>query len=160
MDHHCRECSTFQIGQTESNIGFLFFFTAWLNNCVGYKNHRYFFLYMVYTSVGCLFIIIFGIEIGLNAMFWGDGEGWNEVEKLEGSPVRFNLSGHIIPVVSLCNLCEREKVYFHISQQTEMNDYEEMGIKPAEHDLPIPNDHSVNSKKHKAIIFMAFTCVG
>jgi palmitoyltransferase len=95
---------------------------------------------MAYTSIGCLFIIIFGVEIGLNAIFWSDGGGWNELEALQGQPVRFNLSGHIIPV-------------------TEMNDYEEMGIAPAEHDLPIPSDHTFSSAKHRSIIFMAFTCV-
>lgn len=77
-------------------------FSAWLNNCVGYGNHRYFFLYMLYTSVGVLFIICFGFELGWNVLF-GDGAGWNEVEPLHGHPVRFNLSGHIIPVVS-CDL--------------------------------------------------------
>lgn len=33
MDHHC----------------------PWLNNCVGFYNHRYFFLYMVYMMSGCLY---------------------------------------------------------------------------------------------------------
>lgn len=33
MDHHC----------------------PWLNNCVGFYNHRYFFLYMVYMMCGCLY---------------------------------------------------------------------------------------------------------
>lgn len=75
------------------------FISAWLNNCVGYGNHRYFILYMVYTTIGTLFIILFGAEIGYNALWLGDGEGWLETEPLEGHPIRFNLSGHIIPVV-------------------------------------------------------------
>ena len=42
MDHHC----------------------PWLNNCVGHRNHRHFFLYMVYTVAGCLYIMVFGFEVG------------------------------------------------------------------------------------------------
>jgi len=56
---------------------------------------------MVYTTIGTLFIILFGAEIGYNALWLGDGEGWLETEPLEGHPIRFNLSGHIIPVVKL-----------------------------------------------------------
>lgn len=56
---------------------------------------------MFYTVLGTLFLIIFGIEIGINALFLGDGEGWLETEPLEGHPIRFNLSGHIIPVVCI-----------------------------------------------------------
>lgn len=56
---------------------------------------------MVYTTIGTLFIILFGAEIGYNALWLGDGEGWLETEPLEGHPIRFNLSGHIIPVVNL-----------------------------------------------------------
>ena len=41
MDHHC----------------------PWINGCIGHFNHRYFFLYMVYTVLGCLFIMLFGFEI-------------------------------------------------------------------------------------------------
>ncbi|KAJ6640315.1 Palmitoyltransferase ZDHHC16 [Pseudolycoriella hygida] len=119
MDHHC----------------------PWLNNCVGYGNHRYFILYMVYTTIGTLFIILFGAEIGYNALWMGDGEGWLETEPLEGHPIRFNLSGHIIPV-------------------TEMNEYGDEGIIQAIHDdLPIPHELTNNAAKHRAIIFMAFICV-
>lgn len=54
---------------------------------------------MLYTTIGSLFIIIFGIEIGYNALWLGDGEGWHETEPLKGHPIKFNLSGHIIPMV-------------------------------------------------------------
>lgn len=78
----------------------LYIFSAWLNNCVGYGNHRYFFLYMVYTTLGSLFLITFGIEIGYKALWLGEGDGWEETEPLQGHPVRYNLTGHIVPVVS------------------------------------------------------------
>uniref|UniRef100_A0A8D8UZP9 Palmitoyltransferase n=1 Tax=Cacopsylla melanoneura TaxID=428564 RepID=A0A8D8UZP9_9HEMI len=49
MDHHC----------------------PWLNNCVGHWNHRYFFLYMVYTVLGCAFLIIFGLEVAYKEVYLG-----------------------------------------------------------------------------------------
>ena len=54
MDHHC----------------------PWLNNCVGHYNHRHFFLYMVFTVVGCSFIMAFGFEVFFEEFYehwWGDG---------------------------------------------------------------------------------------
>ena len=42
MDHHC----------------------PWLDGCVGHRNHRHFFLYMVFTVAGCLFVMLFGFEVG------------------------------------------------------------------------------------------------
>lgn len=88
------------IQQNVNNVSCKFnFFPAWLNNCVGYGNHRYFFLYMVYTAIGCLYIMIFGVEIAYKALWTGDGEGWSEIEPLVGHPVKFNLTGHIIAVV-------------------------------------------------------------
>lgn len=74
-------------------------FSAWLNNCVGYGNHRYFFLYMLYTVVGSLFLIMFGLEIAYNVLWLGDDE-WSESEPLEGHPITYNLTGHIVPIVS------------------------------------------------------------
>ncbi|GAB0087366.1 Palmitoyltransferase [Sergentomyia squamirostris] len=111
-------------------------FVAWLNNCVGFGNHRYFFLYMVFTAVGSLFIIIFGIGIGYNSLILGDGEGWFETEPLEGHPVRFNISGHALPI-------------------TEMNEYGEDGLQPVQHNLPVPHELANDAAKHRAIIFMA-----
>lgn len=95
---------------------------------------------MVYTSVGTLFLIVFGIGLGINAIFYSEAEYWSEVEPLRGSPVKYNLTGHIIPV-------------------TEMNDYSDDGVIPAKHDLPIPADISSDIAKRRAIIFMAFICV-
>lgn len=72
--------------------------SAWLNNCVGYNNHRYFFLYMAYMVIGVLFVIIFGIDIGYTAL-WISGEDLDEPE-LIGHPVKYNKSGVLVPVVS------------------------------------------------------------
>lgn len=67
---------------------------------MGYANHRYFFLYMVYTTIGCLFLVIFGFDIGINVLFYSDGDGWFETEPLQGHPIRYNLTGHLVPVVT------------------------------------------------------------
>jgi palmitoyltransferase len=78
--------------------------TAWLNNCVGHYNHRYFFLYMVYVVTGCFYIILFGFSLGWAEVF-GDGayygnsrEVESPEEELIGHPVRFNHS-KLIPMV-------------------------------------------------------------
>lgn len=80
------------------NLAF-FLLTAWLNNCVGHANHRYFYLYMLYTVIGSLFLIIFGIELAYKFFWIGDDEGWIESEPLEGHPIAYNLTGHIVRVV-------------------------------------------------------------
>ncbi|KAG5670020.1 hypothetical protein PVAND_000307 [Polypedilum vanderplanki] len=93
---------------------------AFLNQCIGFYNHRYFFLYMVYTVLGVIFIITFGIGIGYEVLWLSDGGAWEEKEqeKLEGALVRYNLTGHLIPV-------------------TEVH-YEDLGITPkTHHNLPI-----------------------
>uniref|UniRef100_A0A7G3AM91 Palmitoyltransferase n=1 Tax=Lutzomyia longipalpis TaxID=7200 RepID=A0A7G3AM91_LUTLO len=126
--HHCSVCNRCILSMDHH--------CPWLNNCVGFGNHRYFFLYMVYTAVGSIFIIVFGMGIGYNSLLLGDGEGWFETEPLEGHPVRFNISGHALPI-------------------TEMNEYGEDGIMPAHHELPVPHELSNNAAKHRAIIFMA-----
>ncbi|XP_039490572.1 palmitoyltransferase ZDHHC16 [Drosophila santomea] len=120
MDHHC----------------------PWLNNCVGYGNHRYFFLYMTYTTLGCLFLILFGLEIGHKYLWLEHGENWTEIEPLEGQPVKFNLSGHIIPV-------------------THPHEYDEFMLPPAVHNLPTPivDTDAASPGRRRALWFMAFTNV-
>ncbi|KAH8332480.1 hypothetical protein KR074_003833 [Drosophila pseudoananassae] len=118
MDHHC----------------------PWLNNCVGYANHRYFFLYMMYTTMGCLFLILFGLEIGYKYLWLDHGDNWTEVEPLEGQPVKFNLSGHVIPV-------------------THPNEYDDFMMPPAVHNLPTPivDTDAPSPGRRRVLWFMAFT---
>lgn len=54
---------------------------------------------MLYTVIGSLFLIIFGIEIAYNIIWVNDDEGWIETEPLEGHPITYNLTGHIVPIV-------------------------------------------------------------
>lgn len=69
---------------------------AWLNNCVGFRNHRYFFLYMAYMVIGVLFIIICGFDLAYTSI-WLAHQDSDEPE-LEGHPVKFNKTGALIPV--------------------------------------------------------------
>lgn len=55
---------------------------------------------MLYTVVGSMFLIMFGIEIAYNVLWLGDDEEWTETEPLEGHPITYNLTGHIVPIVS------------------------------------------------------------
>ncbi|XP_042214404.1 palmitoyltransferase ZDHHC16A-like isoform X2 [Homarus americanus] len=90
MDHHC----------------------PWLNNCVGHFNHRYFFMYMVYMTLGTVFIMSLGLEIAYYEIWLGGETGGGlidaldlvledrssqEEEELEGYPVRVN-GTHMMPV--------------------------------------------------------------
>nr|XP_027229278.1 palmitoyltransferase ZDHHC16-like [Penaeus vannamei] len=92
MDHHC----------------------PWLNNCVGHYNHRYFFMYMVYMTLGTIFIMSLGFEIAYKEIWLGGEMGaglshalqymegnfdsHEEEEKLEGYPANVN-GTHMIPIV-------------------------------------------------------------
>lgn len=58
-------------------------------------------MYMFYTTIGSLFLVLFGLELAYHYVWIGQDEGWQETEPLEGHPVTYNLTGHIIPLVSL-----------------------------------------------------------
>nr|ACO12222.1 Probable palmitoyltransferase ZDHHC16 [Lepeophtheirus salmonis] len=53
--HHCSVCNVCVLEMDHH--------CPWLNSYVGHYNHRYFFLYMVFTVLGCIFIMIFGVEL-------------------------------------------------------------------------------------------------
>ncbi|KAJ7325108.1 hypothetical protein JRQ81_018128 [Phrynocephalus forsythii] len=53
MDHHC----------------------PWLNNCVGHYNHRYFFSFMLFMTMGCIYSSVSGWD-----MFW---EAYAAIEKMK-----------------------------------------------------------------------------
>lgn len=70
---------------------------AWLNNCVGHYNHRYFFMYTVYMTLGTIFIIVSGMELAYDVVCVGKFYDSDGEEELIGHPVRFNDS-IMIPV--------------------------------------------------------------
>lgn len=104
---------------------------------------------MVYTAIGALFVMLFGVGIAYDSVF-GSGSATNQVvgnwlaeaegEILEGHPVKVNGSGHFIPVTDVIHYDEA------------------LGHLPMEHhDLPVPPPNA--RAKHKAILFMAFIIV-
>lgn len=42
-------------------------FPAWLNNCVGHFNHRYFFSFCLYMTLGCIYCSISSKDLFLDA---------------------------------------------------------------------------------------------
>ncbi|XP_022832997.1 probable palmitoyltransferase ZDHHC16 [Spodoptera litura] len=123
MDHHC----------------------PWLNNCVGYYNARFFYLYMVYMVIGVTFIIVAGIDIGYKVLWLNDTGGLlpNNDPDLIGHPVRLNQTGALVPV-------------------KEIVEYDSFNS-PREHHLPVPpiteaQRIAAHPWKRKAVMFMAITC--
>jgi hypothetical protein len=53
MDHHCRK--VFDLLTP--------YFVAWINNCLGLENYRYFLLFILYLLMGCVYMVITIISI-------------------------------------------------------------------------------------------------
>ncbi len=56
FDHHC-PCKNTEKFQLIS-----FFFEIGLNNCVGFYNHRYFFQFSTFMTIGCFYASTFGYQ--------------------------------------------------------------------------------------------------
>ncbi len=57
MDHHC----------------------PWLATCVGYHNHAYFFLFLFYVVVGCLYLVCFTLPLFYSAIMHHHPDRWNGI---------------------------------------------------------------------------------
>lgn len=119
---------------------------------------------MLYTTIGSLFLILFGAEIAYHLVWLGPDDGWVEAEPLLGHPVAYNLTGHIIPMVSKfikhAHYKKVKKSDLNFSpHQTEMNEYNDI-VLPAKHDLEPEESNSEGITKKRALIFMAFINVG
>lgn len=108
---------------------------------------------MVYTTSGCLFLILFGIEIAYKFVWLDEADNWTEEESLIGYPIKFNISGHIIPIVS--PLASAFLDSYLLFLQTHGYEYDEEFLRPAKHGLPTPSHNNTSQGRKKALVFMA-----
>ncbi|XP_068160956.1 palmitoyltransferase ZDHHC16B isoform X2 [Antennarius striatus] len=57
--HHCSICNTCVLKMDHH--------CPWLNNCVGHLNHRYFFSFCIYMTLGCIYCSVSSRELFLDA---------------------------------------------------------------------------------------------
>lgn len=79
--HHCSVCNKCILKQDHH--------CPWINACVGHHNHRYFYLFMAYLLVGCVYFIAFGSSLFYHEVVMGETEF---VWKSEWAYVRFLFS--------------------------------------------------------------------
>lgn len=119
---------------------------------------------MLYTVVGSLFLIVFGIEIAYNVLWLGNDEEWTETEPLEGHPITFNLTGHIVPIVRYQIKSMGKIISFEFNkclfQQSEMNEYRGNNIESTEESVTQTKSNVQNVFHRRALTFMAFINVG
>ncbi|XP_051946085.1 palmitoyltransferase ZDHHC16A [Xyrauchen texanus] len=76
--HHCGICKTCILKMDHH--------CPWLNNCVGHNNHRYFFSFCLYLTLGCMYCSISGRNLFIDAYSAIDQFRHMEAEK-QGVPV-------------------------------------------------------------------------
>uniref|UniRef100_A0A8B9LGS9 Palmitoyltransferase n=1 Tax=Astyanax mexicanus TaxID=7994 RepID=A0A8B9LGS9_ASTMX len=76
--HHCGICNTCILKMDHH--------CPWLNNCVGHFNHRYFFSFCLYMTLGCLYCSVSGRTLFIDAYNAIDHFKHMDVEK-QGVPV-------------------------------------------------------------------------
>lgn len=58
--HHCRVCDKCILKMDHH--------CPWINNCVGHKNHKYFLLFLIYASLGILYVLLLIVITFIDAM--------------------------------------------------------------------------------------------
>lgn len=100
MDHHCRILCANILSRNyiKMTLERLCFFplntspSAWLNNCVGHFNHRYFFSFCLFLTLGCVYCSISGRNLFLDA--------YNALEVSSSLCCDVCLLGCFVPLIS------------------------------------------------------------
>ncbi|KAI9208652.1 DHHC palmitoyltransferase-domain-containing protein [Polychytrium aggregatum] len=66
--HHCRVCKRCVLRMDHH--------CPWISNCVGYHNHRYFYLFLVYLTIACVYFVICMAPIMLRYYWYHQEVDW------------------------------------------------------------------------------------